>query len=99
MEAAKLQSCSGVHGCGNGVMAMGTASRSERDLEWVAGTLVLESAWEVGVSTLLLAPNFQAKMSSQKGEAGLLEERVLGKSKLNFLPPGRKGVKRPLSGR
>ena len=67
MEGAKLQSCSGAQGCGNGVMATGIASRSERDLERVAGTLVLESAWEVGVSTRLLAPKFQAKMSSRKG--------------------------------
>lgn len=31
----------------------------------------------------------------QKGEAGLLEKRVLGKPKLNFLPAGSKGVKGP----
>lgn len=90
MEAAKLQSCSGAQGCGNGVMAMGIASRSERDLEWVAGTLVLESACEVGVSTLLLDPNFQAYVFPERGGRSV-GGKSYGKIQAKFLTSWQKG--------
>lgn len=48
-------------------MATRTASQSEKHLEWVVRPLVLEPVREIGVSTLLLAPSFQAKTSSRKG--------------------------------
>ena len=65
-QVAELFQCWG-RGCGDGVMATGTASQSEKHLEWVVRPLVLEPAREVGVSTLFLALSFQAKTSSRKG--------------------------------
>lgn len=65
-QAAELFQCWG-RGCGDGVMATRTASQSEKHLEWVVRPLVLEPVREIGVSTLLLAPSFQAKTSSRKG--------------------------------
>lgn len=81
-------------------MAMGTALQSEKHLEWVVSTWNGSgTSLEGGSKHSSPGPELSSKDILQKGEASVLEEKVLGKPKINFLPPGRKGVKRPLSRR